>query len=164
MNNWKLEYYITPDEYVCFDKRQKLIRDIDLTRWKMIHIGPADKNTYNWKIGFFVEDAEFMSKFLYRLKADDEQLTVRICESWKKSIFRERLLIGEADIGEEISECLGGKGVFIYETENEINKYVHINPGETLDCFFKEEHLEDIVGVISNIATVTDYYKYELGD
>ena len=164
MNNWKLEYYVTPDQYVCFDEKQKLLRDINLTGWKMVHIGPADKNAYSWKSGFFVEDTEFMSKFLWRLKADDEQLTVRICESWRKRIFRERLLIGEVDIEEKIPECLGGKGAFIYQVGNEINKFIYINQGETLECFFRETHLEDMLEVISKIATETEYYKYELGE
>lgn len=164
MNNWKLEYYITPDEYVSFDKKQKLIKDIDLTGWKMIHIGHSNSSAHNWRDGFFVEDAEFMSKLLWDIKAEDEEIVVRICESWKKSIFRERFLIGEADISEEISECLGGKGAFIYETENEINKYVYINPGETLECFFRETHLEDMLEAISKIAIETEYYKYELGE
>ena len=78
-------------------------------------------------------------------------------DQWKKgNIFREKKLSGQIEIGEEIPECFGGKGAFIYQVGNEINKFIYINQGETLDCFFKEEHLEDIVGVISNIATVTD--------
>lgn len=164
MNNWKLEYYVTPDEYVFFDKKQKLIRDMDLTGWKMIHIGHSNSSDYNWRDGFFVEDAEFMSKLLWDIKAEDEEIVVRICESWRKNIFREKKLSGQIEIGEEIPECFGGKGAFIYQVGNEINKFIYINQGETLDCFFKEEHLEDIVGVVSNSATVTDYYKYELGD
>ena len=164
MNNWKLEYYITPDEYVFFDEKQKLIKDIDLTGWKMIHIGHSNSGAYNWRDGFFVEDAEFMSKLLWDIKAEDEEIVVRICESWRKNIFREKKLSGQIEIGEEIPECFGGKGAFIYETENEINKYVYINPGETLECFFRETHLEDMLEAISKIATETEYYKYELGE
>lgn len=118
MKNWNLEYYITPDEYVCLDKKQKLIRDIDLTGWKMIHIGPSNSNAYNWRSGFFVEDTYFMSELLWESKAEDEELVVCICESWRKNIFRERLLRGSNDIGKEIPECFGGKGAFIYQTGN----------------------------------------------
>ena len=164
MKNWKLEYYITPDEYVFFDKKQKLIKDIDLTGWKMMHIGPSNNDTYNWRSGFFVEDTDFISDILWGLKADDEKLIVCTCESWRKNIFKERLLSGSEDIREEIPECFGGKGTFIYQTEKEINKYIYINPGETLECFFKEEHLESMIKAISKIATETDYYKYELGE
>ena len=164
MKNWDLEYYIMPYEYIGFDKQQKRIRNIDLTDWKMIHIGPSNKFSRRWNDPFFVEDVEFMSKLLVGLKCDGEKLIVSICESWRKNIFRERELPSIDDIKEEIFECFGGQGAFIYQTENEISKFIYINQGETLECYFKEQYLEYMVDMISKIATSTDYSKYELGE
>lgn len=164
MNNWELEYYNMPDEYIRFDKQQRQIRNIDLAEWKMIHIGPSNKISRRWNEPFFVEDTEFMSAILVDLKCTDEKLIVSVCKSWRKNIFRERELLNTDDIKEEILECFGGQGAFIYQTENEISKFIYINQGETLECYFKEQHLEYMLEMISKIATITDYSKYELGE
>jgi hypothetical protein len=164
MKNWDLEYYIMPDEYIGFDKQQKQIRNIDLAEWKMIHIGPSNKIPRRWKEPFFVEDVEFMSTLLVDLKCADEKLIVSVCESWRRNIFRERELLNTDDIKEEILECFGGQGAFIYQTENEISKFIYINQGETLECYFKEQHFGYMLEMISKIATITDYSKYELGE
>jgi hypothetical protein len=164
MKNWDLEYYIMPDEYIGFDKHQKQIRNIDLTDWKMIHIGPSNKFSRRWNAPFFVEDVEFMSKLLVDFKSADEQLIVSICESWRKNIFRERELLNMDDIREEVPECFGGKGAFVYQREDEISKFIFINQGETLECYFREQHLEHMLEKISKVATITDYRKYELGE
>ncbi len=164
LNNWNLEYYIMPDEYVCFDKHMKQIRNINLEGWKMIHIGPHSNASRTCHPTFFVEDIEFMKQFLWEMKAEAEALLVCICESWRKNIFRENSITEIKDIGEEIPECFGGKGAFLYIVENEIKKYIYINPGETLECYFKEEYLNDVITVVSRIATITEYHKYELGE
>jgi hypothetical protein len=164
VNNWELEYYIMLDDYIGFDKQQKQIRDIDLTDWKMIHIGPSNKFSRRWNAPFFVEDVEFMSKLLVDFKSADEQLIVSICESWRKNIFRERELLNMDDIREEVPECFGGKGAFVYQREDEISKFIFINQGETLECYFREQHLEHMLEKISKVATITDYRKYELGE
>lgn len=164
MKNWELEYYIMPDEYIGFDKHQKQIRSLDLTAWKMIHLGPNNNTSRRRYAPFFVEDVEFMSKLLVDLKSADERLIVSICESWRKNIFRERELLNMDDIKEEIPECWGGKGAFIYQMGNEISKFIFINQGETLECYFKEHHLEYMLEMTSKIAMITDYSKYELGE
>lgn len=162
--DWTLEYYLMPDEYMGFDEKKKQIRNIDLTGWKMIHLGPDNSDKCSRSQRLFVEDVVFMSQLLFDLKDNDEHLIVSVCESWRKNIFRERILNGIADLCEEIPECFGGKGAFLYQAGNEITKYVYINQGETLECYCREDHLKHIVDVISKVATVTEYRKYELGE
>lgn len=164
MKDWNLEYYIMSDEYMCFDKHMKQISNINLDGWKMVHIGPYRDDSCTCHSTFFVEDIEFMKQFLWEMKAEDEELVVCICESWRKNIFRENHISEMKDLVEEIPECFGGKGAFLYIVENEIKKYIYINPGETLECYCKEECLDGVVTVVSRIATITDYHKYELGE
>ena len=164
MKDWNLEYYIMPDEYMCFDKHMKQIRNINLEGWKMVQIGPHSDDSCTRHSAFFVEDIEFMKQFLWEMKAEDEELVVCVCESWRKNIFRENSITEIKDLGEEIPECFGGKGAFLYKVGNEIKKYIYINPGETLECYCKEECLDGVVTVVSRIATITDYHKYELGE
>lgn len=163
-SDWNLEYYIMPDEYMAFNEKQEQIRNLNLMGWKMIHLGPSNSERGCWMKRFFVEDIAFMSKLLWDLKEGDETLSVSICESWRKNIFRERVLNEVTDLCKEIPECFGGKGAFLYHIDNEIRKFIYINQGETLECYFKEEHFDYAVDVISKIATVTEYRKYELGE
>lgn len=164
MKQWELEYYITPSEYVSFDKRQKQIRNLDLTGWKEIHLGHSHKSFPKHNSTYFVEDVEFISRLLWNLKSDDEKIMVCVCESWRNSIFRERVMLELTDIEEELPECFGGRGAFIFQSQDKIQKYVYINPGETLQCYFKEEFLNEIIKVVEKIATQTKYELYELGE
>lgn len=165
MNKWNLEYYFVPEEFITFDKKQQQLISVDLNGWQQVNIGEArGENTSKIFKGFFVEDQDFISNLIWQFKSEDEELTIRLCESKRKNIFRDRIIQEKLDIAEEVPECFGGMGIFIFKRNESVTKLFYIDPGEMLACYFRPECMSEIINEISFIAEKTEYSKYELDE